>query len=122
MRTPEDLDQMMDERGIVIDHSTTYHWVQRYAPEMEKRLRRQWRCLQSAPTCIGLSTNLATRSISISRQPGTAKPQKSFLGKPLNGLEPWETPEIINTDQAPTYAIAIVVQKAEGKCPEETVH
>ena len=27
------------ERGILVDHSTTYRWVQRYAPEMEKRLR-----------------------------------------------------------------------------------
>ncbi|MFG7576184.1 hypothetical protein ACG0Y9_28100, partial [Klebsiella pneumoniae] len=25
------------------DHSTIYRWVQRYAPEMEKRLRWYWR-------------------------------------------------------------------------------
>jgi transposase-like protein len=35
---------MMGERGVSIDHSTIYRWVQRYAPEMEKRLRWQWRC------------------------------------------------------------------------------
>ncbi|MFQ0283822.1 IS6 family transposase, partial [Klebsiella pneumoniae] len=27
------------ERGVNVDHSTIYRWVQRYAPEMEKRLR-----------------------------------------------------------------------------------
>jgi len=33
-----DLEQMMGERGVRLDHSTIYRWVQRYAPEMEKRL------------------------------------------------------------------------------------
>ncbi len=30
---------MLAERGLNVDHSTIYRWVQRYAPEMEKRLR-----------------------------------------------------------------------------------
>ena len=38
---------MMTERGVAVDHSTIYRWVQRFAPEMEKRLRRQWRRPQS---------------------------------------------------------------------------
>ena len=45
-----------------------------------------------------------------------------FLGKALNGLKPWEGPEVINTDKAPAYAIAISELKTEGKCPEATVH
>jgi IS6 family transposase len=31
-------------------------------------------------------------------------------------------PEVINTNKAPTYGIAISELKAEGKCPEKTVH
>ena len=38
---------MMTERGVAVDHSTIYRWVQRFAPEMEKRLRWQWRRPQS---------------------------------------------------------------------------
>ncbi len=38
-----DLEQMMGERGVSVDHSTIYRWVQKYAPEIEKRLRWQWR-------------------------------------------------------------------------------
>lgn len=34
---------MLAERGVNIDHTTIYRWVQRYAPEMEKRLRWYWR-------------------------------------------------------------------------------
>jgi IS6 family transposase len=32
---------MMGERGVPAVHSTIYRWVQRYAPEIEKRLRWQ---------------------------------------------------------------------------------
>src|SRR3546814_3652191 len=35
-----DLEEMLAERGISVDHTTIYRWVQCYAPEMEKRLRR----------------------------------------------------------------------------------
>jgi len=37
-----DLEQMMGERGVPVDHSTIYRWVQKYAPEIEDRLRWQW--------------------------------------------------------------------------------
>jgi transposase-like protein len=35
-----DLAEMMQERGIVADPSTIFRWVQRYAPELEKRVRQ----------------------------------------------------------------------------------
>ena len=35
------LESMMTERGVAVDHSTVLRWVQRYAPEREKRPR--WR-------------------------------------------------------------------------------
>ncbi len=38
-----DLEQMMGERGVSLDHSTIYRWVQSYAPEIEKWLRWKWR-------------------------------------------------------------------------------
>ena len=34
-----DLEEMMLERGLQVDHTTIYRWVQRYAPELEKRCR-----------------------------------------------------------------------------------
>ena len=34
-----DLEEMMRERGLQVDHTTMYRWVQRYAPELEKRCR-----------------------------------------------------------------------------------
>ncbi|HEY0322154.1 MAG TPA: IS6 family transposase [Pyrinomonadaceae bacterium] len=35
-----DLEEMMQERGLAIDHSTIFRWVQRYAPEINKRVRQ----------------------------------------------------------------------------------
>ena len=36
-----DLEDIMVERGLSVDHTTIYRWVQRYAPELEKRVRAQ---------------------------------------------------------------------------------
>ena len=34
-----DLEEMMTERGVPVDHSTIYRWVQKYAPELDKQTR-----------------------------------------------------------------------------------
>ena len=34
-----DVEEMMRERGLDVDHSTVFRWVQRYAPEINKRIR-----------------------------------------------------------------------------------
>ena len=34
-----DLEEMMRERELHVDHTTIYRWVQHYAPELEKRCR-----------------------------------------------------------------------------------
>ncbi len=35
-----DVEEMMQERGLDVDHSTVFRWVQRYAPEINKRIRQ----------------------------------------------------------------------------------
>ena len=34
-----DLEEIMQERGLSVDHTTISRWVQKYAPELEKRCR-----------------------------------------------------------------------------------
>jgi transposase-like protein len=34
-----DLEEMMRERGLTVDHTTVWRWVQTYAPEINKRIR-----------------------------------------------------------------------------------
>ena len=35
-----DLEEMMAERGLSVDHVTVWRWVQHYAPILNQRLRR----------------------------------------------------------------------------------
>jgi transposase-like protein len=37
------LEEMMLERGLTVDHTTVYRWVQAYAPELDKRARAHLR-------------------------------------------------------------------------------
>ena len=37
------LEEMMMERGLTVNHSTVYRWVQAYAPELDKRCRSHLR-------------------------------------------------------------------------------
>ena len=38
-----DLEEMMGERGVEVDHSTIYRWVQKYSPILQKRLQWYWK-------------------------------------------------------------------------------
>ena len=113
--------------------STIYRWVQRFAPEMEKRLRWQWHRLQSRSwrideTYVKVRGKWAYLYRAVDKLGNTidfylsstrnTKAAKRFLGKALRGMKDWELPEVLNTDKAPTYAGAIAALKAEGKCPK----
>ena len=127
----------MGERGVSVDHSTIYRWVQKYAPEIERATT-----LAMAPAALN---ELAYRRDirEDPRQVGLPLPRRRqvrqhdrllpltdaqcdggecFLGKTLDGLKDWEKPTVINTDKAPTYAAALAELKKEGKCPKETQH
>jgi hypothetical protein len=34
-----DLERMLADRGVAVDHTTIYRWIQAYAPELDKRVR-----------------------------------------------------------------------------------
>ena len=35
-----DVEELLEERGLNVDHTTVWRWVQCYSPELEQRLRR----------------------------------------------------------------------------------
>ena len=35
-----DVEELLEERGLNVDHTTVWRWVQCYSPELERRLRR----------------------------------------------------------------------------------
>src|ERR1700761_2709301 len=36
-----DVEELLAERGLPVDHVTVWRWVERYAPELERRLRQR---------------------------------------------------------------------------------
>ncbi|SUD99031.1 Transposase IS66 family [Providencia rettgeri] len=45
-----ELQEMLAERGVNVDHTTIYRWVQHYAPQMDKKLRWYWHSSTGART------------------------------------------------------------------------
>ncbi len=132
-----DLEEMMLERGMEVDHTTIYRWVQRYAPEMEKRLRWYWKptlgySWQVDETYVKVKGKWTYLYRAIDKRGHTidfylsptrnTKAAKRFLGKALKGMKSWAHPQTINTDKAPTFGPTIGQLKKEGKCPKDTVH
>lgn len=135
-----DLEEMLAERGVAVDHTSIYRWVQRYAPEIEKRLRWAWRHpgwrrggnWHVDETYIKVKGEWAYLYRAVDGDGHTldfylsptrsAKAAKRFLGKALNGFKDWEKPSVIHTDQAAAYGKAIRALKREGKCPKDAEH
>ena len=89
-----DLERMLADRGVEVDHVTLFRWVQRFAPELEKRLRRhlrpcrgpwhvdetsvrvggEWRYLDRAVDGTGRSPGSTRGSTSCSPPSGTSRP------------------------------------------------
>ena len=133
-----DLEEMLEERGVSVDHTTICRWVQAYAPEIERRLRwhcrlgslsRSWRVDEMYIKVKGkwayLYRAVNSRGDTIDfhlSQTRNAKAAKRFLGKALCACKEWEKPFVINTDKAGCYGQASRELKKEGKCPFDTDH
>ena len=134
-----DLEEMMTERGVPVDHTTIYRWVQKYAPELDKQTRwyRQvpdwqasswrvdetyirvggrWCYLYRAITAGGQTLDFY---LSPKRNVAAAK---RFLAKALRSNASAGYPRVINTDKAPSLARAIAELKSEGICPPTVEH
>jgi|SRR5581483_9110564 len=84
--TYRDLEEIMTERNLSIDHVTIWRWVQRYAPVLNQRIRRylrrpnrSWRVDETyvkvqggGHTCIGPSIPPERRSSLCCRRSGTS--------------------------------------------------
>lgn len=129
---------MLAERGVNVDHTKIYRWVQRYAPEIEKRLRgfwhnpkelsswhidetyvkvnEQWSYLYRAVDQCGyiIDFYLSSRR--------NTKSAYFFLGRFLNNVKKWQIPHVINTDKAPSYGGALSRLKRKEKCPPDLEH
>ena len=121
-----DLEEMMAERGLAIDHSTIARWVLYYAPILNRRIRREmrrpnrsWRVDETYVRVAGKWTYLyraidsAGDTIDFLLSPNRDLiAAKGFLQLALSaGQIP---PRVINVDGHPAYASAIGELKQAG--------
>ena len=65
-----DLEQMMGARGVSVDYSTIYRWVQKCAPALKKRLR--WQRRGALSTSWRVAFNITTDIRGVARIVGRA--------------------------------------------------
>jgi transposase, IS6 family len=125
--TYRDLEEMMAERGLAIDHVTIWRWVQRYAPVLNQRIRRElrrpnrsWRVDETYVKVAGSWTYLyraidsGGETIEFMLSPKRdLVAAKLFLRLALSGGGP--PPRVINVDGHPAYPTAIAELKRSGE-------
>jgi transposase, IS6 family len=130
-----DVEELLADRGISVDHVTLWRWVQRYAPELGRRVRKrlkatndswrvdetyvrvkgEWRYLYRAVDSSG-----ATLDFLLSAKQD-AEAAKRFLAKAL-GRQNHPMPRVIHTDGHGAYPPAIAQLKEEGALAESCRH
>ena len=122
-----DLEDMMRERGLCVDHTTIYRWVQRYAPEIDKRcrpfLRRTNDSYRIDETHVrvagawtylyrGVDSNGDTLDFLL-RATRDRKAAIAFFRKTL-GAAHTTPPRVVTVDKNPAYPVAFEAVRHEG--------
>jgi transposase, IS6 family len=125
-----DLQELLAERGVNVDHTTLWRWVNRYGPELDQRIRAhlvptgaQWRVDETyirvggewvyeyrAVDALGATVDFF---LSTTRDEHAAK---LFLRKAM-AAERRMAPQQIVVDGNPTYPIAVRALQREGLLP-----
>ena len=71
-----DLELMLADRGVGVDHTTIFRWIQAYAAELEKRIRP----LEPSTAAARRSTFCCRPSATLRRRNGSsARPWRSLI-------------------------------------------
>lgn len=121
-----DPEEIMQERGLSVDHTTIYRWVQYYAPEMEKRARKHFRHSNDSyridETCIRVKGKMKYLYRAVDSQGNTIdfllrarrnkEAAKRFLKKILQAPH-CTVPRVLSVDGNPAYPPAVKALKKE---------
>src|SRR5919107_2419728 len=122
------LEEMMAERGLTVDHSTIARWVLRYAPVLNERIRsemrnpnRSWRvdetyiCVAGQWTYLYRAVDSAGNTIDFLLSPyRDTVAAKGFLQLAIAQAGRIQ-PRVINVDGHPAYPAAVADLKGSGE-------
>jgi IS6 family transposase len=121
-----DLEEMMAERGLAIDHSTIARWVLHYAPILNQRIRREMRHPNRSWRVDETYVRVAGKWTYLYRAIDSGGDTIDFLLSPNRDLIAAKgflqlalsagriRPRVINVDGHPAYASAIADLKQAG--------
>lgn len=123
-----DLAAMLSDRGITVDYSTLFRWVQAYAPTLERRIRKHlrpcngsWRVDETYIKVRGVWTYLYRAVDSLGQTIDfllsarrDASAARHFLRKAL-GQPHTVNPRTITVDKNPSYPRAVRDLKRQGR-------
>lgn len=127
------IEEMMAERGLTVDHTTIMRWVNQYAPKINQRLRKylsktndSWRVDETYVKVKGkwtylyraVDSNGDTVEFMLSRK-RDKKAAKRFFKKALKSRHN-QIPRVINVDKNLAYPPAIEDLKKDDELPEKT--
>jgi transposase, IS6 family len=112
-----DLERMLADRGVEVDHTTMYRWVQRFAPELEKRVRRH---LQPCRGPWHVDDTGQTIEFMLSPKRDKKAARRFFRKAPGRGNT--RNPRTIVTDRLKSYPGAIREMKRDGELWRFTQH
>ncbi|RYF08134.1 MAG: IS6 family transposase [Oxalobacteraceae bacterium] len=127
--------EMMQERSVMVDHTTIFRWVQRYAPEIEKRVRwyQRHRSLSSpvdeTDVPVGGAWRYLFRAVNktgrlidfmLTDRRNTLAAHR-FLGKALKTMRNWPSVSI-TTDKLGSYPKAIRLLQRDGCLSDDVMH
>src|SRR6516225_1991902 len=84
-----EVQELLTERGLEIDHTTVWRWVQRYAPELEERTRPHLNSAKAplqVPKTASPALNWVTRLPIATTSPATSTPGRRLLRRQSSGL------------------------------------
>jgi transposase-like protein len=127
------LEEMMNERGLTIDHTTIMRWVHRYSHEINKRIRKylkptndSWRVDETYVKIKGKwcylyrAVDSRGNTVDFMLSPTRNKiAAKRFFKRALKSFHN-KVPRVINVDKNIAYPPAINELKENNKLPERT--
>ena len=130
----EHVSELLAERGVAVDPSCIWRWVQTYAPELNKRCRPHLRPTNKSyridETYIKVkgkdkylyravdSTGQTIDFLLTAKRDAAAA--KRFLCRAIEASGN-PMPRVINVDKSPTYPAAVEALKADGTIPSRVV-
>jgi transposase, IS6 family len=126
-----DVEELLRERGLHVDHTTVFRWVQHYAPELDRRCRpslratndsyrvdetyikikKQWYYLYRAVDSTGATLDFM---LSATRDADAAE---RFFRQVLQASHT-RTPRVITVDKNAAYPLAFDTLQQDGTLPE----